>query len=110
MVGMQKPLGQELGRVLCPRVTSYPCHPFQVADKKSAGRSARNSVRENYHTGLPSTGAYASSRPGHTLELVNRAIDWKWSSASWYLHGKQVGLPIRVPPGKETDDEFIVGS
>ncbi len=42
--------------------------------------------------------------------LVERAIDWKWSSARWYLHGKQVGLPIRVPPGLETDDEFVVSS
>jgi len=29
--------------------------------------------------------------------LVIRAIDWKWSSARWYLQGKSVGIPIRMP-------------
>ena len=29
--------------------------------------------------------------------LVRRAIDWKWSSARWYLQGKTVGIPIRMP-------------
>ncbi|MEX0704611.1 MAG: transposase [Planctomycetales bacterium] len=30
--------------------------------------------------------------------LVERAIDWRWSSARWYLEGRPVGLPIRWPP------------
>ena len=29
--------------------------------------------------------------------LVIRAVDWKWSSARWYLLGKTVGIPIRMP-------------
>ena len=29
--------------------------------------------------------------------LVRRAVDWKWSSARWYLEGKSVGIPIRIP-------------
>ncbi len=29
--------------------------------------------------------------------LVSRAIDWPWSSARWYLEGKTVGVPIRMP-------------
>jgi putative transposase len=29
--------------------------------------------------------------------LVLRAVDWKWSSARWYLEGKPVGIPIRMP-------------
>ncbi len=40
--------------------------------------------------------------------LVNHAADWKWSSARWYLEGKPGGLPIRWPPGLETDDECEV--
>ena len=31
--------------------------------------------------------------------LVERAVDWTWSSARWYLQGKQVGLPISMPGG-----------
>ena len=27
--------------------------------------------------------------------LVERATDWKWSSARWYESGKPVGVPIR---------------
>ena len=38
--------------------------------------------------------------------LVDRAEDWRWSSANWYSHRKSVGIPIRLPPGLETDDEF----
>ncbi|WP_397569525.1 REP-associated tyrosine transposase [Schlesneria sp. T3-172] len=38
--------------------------------------------------------------------LVERARDWPWSSARWYLEQKSVGLPIRWPPGLEADDEF----
>jgi len=40
--------------------------------------------------------------------LVERAADWPWSSARWYLNSKPVGLPIRWPPGLETNDEFAV--
>ena len=40
--------------------------------------------------------------------LVKRAVDWRWSSARWYLERRPVGLPIRWPPGLETDDEFTV--
>ena len=29
--------------------------------------------------------------------LVIRAVDWKWSSARWYLQGKSVGIRIRMP-------------
>ena len=29
--------------------------------------------------------------------LVGRAVDWIWSSARWYLLGKTVGIPIRMP-------------
>jgi REP element-mobilizing transposase RayT len=29
--------------------------------------------------------------------LVTRAVDWKWSSARWYLLRKPVGIPIRMP-------------
>jgi putative transposase len=29
--------------------------------------------------------------------LVTRAVDWKWSSARWYILGKSVGIPIRFP-------------
>ncbi len=38
--------------------------------------------------------------------LAERAFDYRWSSAAWYLAGKSVGLPIRWPPGLETDDDF----
>ena len=31
--------------------------------------------------------------------LVERAVDWTWSSARWYLQGKQVGVPISMPSG-----------
>lgn len=41
--------------------------------------------------------------------LVERAVDWKWSSARWYDDKKPVGLSIRWPPGLETEDEFDVG-
>jgi len=40
--------------------------------------------------------------------LVDRAVDWRWSSARWYIEQKSAGLPIRWPPGLETDDEFNV--
>ncbi|MEX0718640.1 MAG: hypothetical protein WD066_18750 [Planctomycetaceae bacterium] len=33
--------------------------------------------------------------------LVSRAIDWRWSSARWYLEGRPVGLPIPWTPGFE---------
>ena len=35
--------------------------------------------------------------------LVEKAVLWRWSSARWYLEGKSVGLPIRWPPGLESD-------
>ncbi len=38
--------------------------------------------------------------------FTERAIDYRWSSAPWYLAGKSVGLPVRWPPGLETDDDF----
>ncbi|WP_397569333.1 REP-associated tyrosine transposase [Schlesneria sp. T3-172] len=38
--------------------------------------------------------------------LVERASDWPWSSARWYVEQKSAGLPIRWPPGLEADDEF----
>ena len=41
--------------------------------------------------------------------LVEKAVDWKWSSARWYDDRNPVGLPIRWPPGLETDDEFDAG-
>lgn len=31
--------------------------------------------------------------------LVERAVDWPWSSARWYLEGKTVGRPISMPGG-----------
>jgi putative transposase len=40
--------------------------------------------------------------------LVERAVDWQWSSARWYIEHKSVGLPIRWLPGFEGDDEFNV--
>ena len=40
--------------------------------------------------------------------LVEKAADWKWSSARWYDEGKPTGLLIRWPPGLETEDEFDV--
>jgi putative transposase len=27
-------------------------------------------------------------------DLVERAADWPWSSARWYLRGERVGVPI----------------
>ena len=42
--------------------------------------------------------------------LVEKAAGWKWSSSRWYVEGKPVGLPIRWPPGLETEDEFNVGA
>jgi putative transposase len=30
-------------------------------------------------------------------ELVKRAVDWPWSSARWYIEGRTVGIPIRMP-------------
>jgi len=33
--------------------------------------------------------------------LVNRAVDWPYSSARWYEQHKSVGLPIGWPPGME---------
>ena len=35
--------------------------------------------------------------------LVERAVEWRWSSARWYLEGRPVGLPIRWPPGLDLD-------
>jgi putative transposase len=29
--------------------------------------------------------------------FVSRAVDWKWSSARWYLESKPEGIPIRMP-------------
>jgi hypothetical protein len=29
--------------------------------------------------------------------LVTRAVDWKWSSARWYMLRKPIGIPIRMP-------------
>jgi putative transposase len=40
--------------------------------------------------------------------LVEKSIDWKWSSARWYELQQGVGLPIGWPPGMEIDDEFVV--
>jgi putative transposase len=40
--------------------------------------------------------------------LVERAVDWRWSSARWYIERKSVGLPVRWPPGMEHDDQFSV--
>ena len=40
--------------------------------------------------------------------LVERPIDWAWSSARWYEQRKSVGIKIQWPPGMEVDDEFIV--
>ncbi len=40
--------------------------------------------------------------------LVERAIDWKWSSARWYEDQQSVGIPISWPPGLEDGDEFAV--
>ncbi|MFT4559811.1 MAG: hypothetical protein ACKVII_27000 [Planctomycetales bacterium] len=40
--------------------------------------------------------------------LVDRAVDWRWGSARWYIEQKSVGLPILWPPGMEADDEFKV--
>lgn len=31
--------------------------------------------------------------------LVEKAIDWPWSSARWHLQRKPAGIPIRMPPG-----------
>ncbi|WP_397569224.1 REP-associated tyrosine transposase [Schlesneria sp. T3-172] len=38
--------------------------------------------------------------------MVERARDWPWSSARWYLEQKSVGLPIRWWPRVEADNEF----
>jgi hypothetical protein len=38
--------------------------------------------------------------------LVERATDWPWSFARWYLEHRSVGLPIRWPSGMERDDQF----
>lgn len=35
--------------------------------------------------------------------LVEHPTQWLWSSARWYLEGRSVGLPIRWPPGLESD-------
>lgn len=40
---------------------------------------------------------------------VERAADWRWGSAPWYLLKKSVGIPIAWPPGLETDDDCTVG-
>lgn len=40
--------------------------------------------------------------------LVERCVDWPWSSARWYEENKSVGTTIRWPPGLELDDEFTV--
>jgi len=40
--------------------------------------------------------------------LVELAVEWRWSSARWYIEHKSVGLPIAWPPGIEGDDEFNV--
>ena len=42
--------------------------------------------------------------------MVARAVDYRWSSAPWYLAGKSVGLSIGWPPGLETDDDYAGGS
>lgn len=40
--------------------------------------------------------------------LVEHAVDWRWSSARWYIQHKPVGLPIRWQPGLEFDDKSSV--
>ncbi|MDG2387847.1 MAG: hypothetical protein P8M30_00875 [Planctomycetaceae bacterium] len=40
--------------------------------------------------------------------LVEKAVDWEWSSARWYEDQKEVWLPIHWPPGMETEDDFTV--
>ena len=40
----------------------------------------------------------------HRAGFVERAIDWRWSSAGWYLQHRSVGIPIGWPPGMELDD------
>ena len=37
--------------------------------------------------------------------LVKAAVDWKWSSARWYVLGRSVGIPIRWPPGLDLDED-----
>jgi putative transposase len=37
--------------------------------------------------------------------FVNRATEWKWSSARWYLERKSVGLPINWPSGLSSDND-----
>jgi len=40
--------------------------------------------------------------------LVDRAVEWRWGSARWYLEHKSVGLLILWLPGMECEDEFNV--
>ena len=38
--------------------------------------------------------------------LVERCVDWPWSSARWYEERKSVGTSIKWPPGMELNDDF----
>ena len=40
--------------------------------------------------------------------LVERCVDWPWSSARWYEERKSVGTSIKWPPGMELNDDFTV--
>ncbi len=35
--------------------------------------------------------------------LVEKVVDWPWSSARWYFEQKTVGVRISWPPGMEGD-------
>ncbi|MBD3674301.1 MAG: transposase [Planctomycetaceae bacterium] len=39
--------------------------------------------------------------------LVDKMVEYKWSSARWYENRQSVGVPIKWPPGMETDDDFV---
>jgi hypothetical protein len=42
--------------------------------------------------------------------LVERAEAYRWSSALCYFDSKSVGLPILWPPGRDTEEEIVVGA
>jgi putative transposase len=78
--------------------TSFPEYWSKIADDDPVWQAkyygfniySRAKVEEKLH--------YMHQNPVED-GLVQRAEDWQWSSARWYLHRKPVGLPIRWPPG-----------
>lgn len=58
----------------------------------SGGRGPRIDLENRGLTGD------ALSEMCHPAGLVEKAVDWKWSSARWYEEGRSVGVKIKWVP------------